>query len=236
MVREDRIAAWGIGATVDRIFEGGVKSHKDIARQMNADPEVQKATSNQQVLRKDVENYLRQRAQKVEERRTKALAYAPGGAELIQQARENVGWLIEQVEVFKPLSKRLTSLFEKALDRYEVHLDDGTRFDKNGNDTAPFPKEEIAAVDKLLRLFRDIVNDTKGDERITQLLRAQNVNVNQGMTQDEFHDALFGAFRNAEWSCHNCGTTGKMRDEDALSGFSKYQRQKRTGSTDIIDA
>lgn len=229
MVREDRIQMWGLGDVVDSLFDGGLKNHNEIARRMNMMPSVVEATSDQQVLRKDIENYAQWRTRARLEAQTKALAYSPQGRELVEDARAGVGWLIEQTEMLKMQMPRIHRLYERALERAETAMDDPDNLDV-------FPTQILTGLEKQMRLFRDIINDVKGDEKITQLLKAQTVNVNQGVSEGEWHARLMGAFRHAE--CPSCGFKS-FDDQMAMGAYARYRRAVAEGRDDdpnVIDA
>jgi hypothetical protein len=218
-----RIIEWGLGETVDRLMAGGLVTPKVIAHKMDADPEVRGIVGAQVIRPKDIQVYLAHRNAKKEDALAKSLVHSQDGRALIESARATVAWLVEQVELLKPLVPQVLEDFNEERERW-ANTAETPKFDSEGNRIQTFyPEAQLRSMEKVLRLVKDIAESVKGDEKMQALVRAGTANFINGISQQEMFDTIVGCMEHLE--CRSCGFKSFGRD-DAGRAFARYRSRK----------
>ena len=217
-IKRNLIKECGLHEYVQRAIDAGMRAPKEIADELNRQDKLQPLLMGKTVLADDVSKYLTQTHSEDSGAYDRALQNSPSAQSLISTAATTMKDIVKQAGISTRIAEMLYSDVEDLHRRWLMEREAAGSLD---DIPEPAHLKHLNVWLKNLRVMLEVANTIKTDERIQQVLRAQTLNVRNGMTQDEFFDALFGV----------CRILGVER-ADAISAFAEYQQSKGK----VIDA
>lgn len=233
--KRDLIGALGLHDRVrDMATKEGLNTHQ-IAERMNDDPQVAaliaKTGMKTRVYPTDVYTSLCvDLAQKSE------LLAGSAGSEaetslIVQSAKERALSVIKMGSEWDAVANKALALLSTELDAYEEvkNMDASTEEGKDARALARFPNAAFDTTRKAVMASLQFAKAFSGDAQVQALVRAQTVNISQGITQDRLHDILFAIG----------DVLGKDRNEmvtaytKALVALKRQAHSERNGAVDV---
>lgn len=115
----------------------------------------------------------------------------------IKAVQERILSVSAMSDDFESLARRCINILERDLDKYETEREaaeqyNSTQPDEKSKRLLPvFPFDLVTTARKNLIATVNILQALRGDHQLQALVRAQTINVKNGISQEELHEALF---------------------------------------------
>lgn len=194
--KRDLIGALGLHDRVrDMATKEGLNTHQ-IAERMNDDPQVaaliSKTGMKTRVYPTDVYTSLCVDLAQKADLLSGSLGSPEETALVVQGAKERAIAILQTGSEYDAIAKRCLALMATELDAYEEVKnmpDEGPT--EGAKKLARFPAGMLDTTRKMVLADLQILRALKEDGQVQALIRAQNVNISQGISQDRLHDILF---------------------------------------------
>lgn len=213
----------GIEALVHDYMNNGITKPEHISDRLNQDPAImakaQSRGASSGVMAEDVRIYLNSLKVGDESATTAILKNSPDAQNALSSIRDRVNGLVKQCEQWEVLGYRLMNDISEMQHDWRIAKESGVPKEE----LPEYPLMHIQTASKSVKTLIDLIRSVKGDDKVQQIMRAGQVNVSQGYSQDELFEYLFGV--------------GELLGHDAsevTSAFTKYQKSR--SSPDVIEA